>query len=89
MGKSVNRKRNCPIDLLILRKVLNSLMVTLFISRLLWLRTHVGQAPLSCDLDLDSISAALSGNLFFPWQKSSFLLGIKICDFQEVVPSKY
>ena len=26
----------------------------------------LGQAPFSCDLDLDSISAALSGDQFFP-----------------------
>ena len=39
--KKVNRKRNCSLDLLLLRKVLNSLMVAFFISRLVWLRTHV------------------------------------------------
>ena len=26
----------------------------------------LGQAPFSCDLDLDTISTALSGNQFFP-----------------------
>ena len=38
---TVNRKRKCSLDLLLLMKVLNSLMVTFFISRLVWLRTHV------------------------------------------------
>ena len=58
-------------------------MVALFISRLLWLATHVRPSAfyISCDLDLNSISAALSGN------ESGFLLGTKICDFQEVVAS--
>ena len=27
--------------------------------------------------------------IFFPWRKCGSLLGINICDFQEVVPSKH
>ena len=44
---------------------------------------------LGVDQDLGSISGPLRGTNFIPQRKCGFLVGINICDFQEVVPSKH
>ena len=50
----------------------------------------LGQAPFSFDLDQFRLHFRRSlGELIFSIAKSGFLLGIKIGDFQEVVPLKY
>ena len=48
---------SCSLDLLILREVLNSLMVTFFL-----FRGYSDSVLLGVDLDIGSISGALSGN---------------------------
>ena len=58
----VNRKRNCSLDLLTLRKVLNSPMVAFFISRYGYFDSVKAKRLLGVDLDLGSFSAVLSGN---------------------------
>ena len=52
-----NSARSCSLDLLILMEVLNSLMVTFFL-----FPGYFDSVLLGVDLDLGSISGALSGN---------------------------
>ena len=50
----------------------------------------LGQAPFSCWPRPElHFRRSLQEPSFFPERKSGLLLGINICDFQEVVPSKY
>ena len=72
----MNRKSNCFLDLFILRKVLNSLMVAFFVS---WLPltpyAREAKRLLGVDLDLGSISAAPSNNQVFSVAKIWLLAG--------------